>query len=275
MDRTVYRIGPKAFFKFPYSKSLNITLKTTCAGHVHWDWTARAWTVPVATLNRDPRLRKAISRFIIDYGFELDGQMKQLLGISPARAKKGTASLASGFRIGPGHLTADLLPGSSWGSNLRGILSKADWDRLRIPVCEHAGWRCEVCAALTRMPDGRRRRPDCHELWTFTHRAGRPVQRLDGLMALCPGCHRVQNVGRAEANGQRSLIVGQLRRVNSWTKAQAEGEIARAKRVYEQRRLVEWDLDLSVLSEFITIKGHPTLYIPASERRRLGNSYHG
>jgi len=124
------------------------------------------------------------------------------------------------------------------------------------------------------MEDGRSRRPDCHELWVFETRAGRHIQRLERLIALCPDCHRVQHIGRAEVKGETDRVIAKLREVNGWTQCQAEAELSRAHRVCAQRKLVPWDLDLSVLSEFITIDGFPDLYIPESERRRLGNSFY-
>jgi hypothetical protein len=37
---------------------------------------------------------------------------------------------------------------------------------------------------MTFTDSGRRRRPDCHELWIFEHQSGRSIQRLDTLIAL-------------------------------------------------------------------------------------------
>lgn len=73
--------------------------------------------------------------------------------------------------IGPGLIYPDVLPENVWGSNLRGILPRADWDRLRIPVCKAAGMHCEVCGQPGYDPQtGRPRRPDCHELWHLLRR---------------------------------------------------------------------------------------------------------
>jgi hypothetical protein len=274
MHRIAYVKDSTAFLKFSYSQSLNVTLKVTCGGRVRWDWDEKAWAIPVATLARDASLRRALGRFITDHGFRVDGRVKVLLGDSLPLRKPGQGPMHGGFRIGSGHLSADL-PEPTRGSNLRDILRKADWDRLRTQVYKRAGQRCEGCAAQSTTPDGGRRRPGCHELWTFAHRRGRPVQRLDGLVGLCPDCRRVQDIGRAEANGERDLVVAHLRRVNGWTVAQAEEEIARAKRVYKQRLLDDWDLDLSMLSRFVSIDGYPDLYIPAPDRKRLGNPFYG
>ncbi|THV41180.1 hypothetical protein [Glycomyces buryatensis] len=53
--------------------------------------------------------------------------------------------------IRPGLIYPDLLREIVWGSNLRGILSKADWDRVLIPVRETSGMlsvNCRWCSGI-------------------------------------------------------------------------------------------------------------------------------
>lgn len=177
--------------------------------------------------------------------------------------------------IGPGLLYPDMLPESVWGSNLRGILPQSQWDALRIPVCEKAGNRCEVCGQKGYDPDtGRPRRPDCHELWHFEVRAGSAVQRLARLIALCPDCHRVQHAGRAAVRGELSLVVGQLRAVNTWTDSEIRHALDNADERYQWRRQFDWALDLRLLAENVYMTRLPRLVVPALERIRLGNSFY-
>jgi predicted HNH restriction endonuclease len=107
------------------------------------------------------------------------------------------------------------------------VFSRKDWDAYRIPVCTSAGDVCEVCGAQVYTDSGRKRRPDCHELWIFEHRGDRSVQRLDRLIALCPDCHRAQHIGLAGVNDEIELVIARLRDVNGWTAAQAMLEINR------------------------------------------------
>ncbi|MEU5156137.1 hypothetical protein [Glycomyces sp. NPDC021274] len=177
--------------------------------------------------------------------------------------------------IGPGLIYPDMLPESVWGSNLRGILSKADWDRLRIPVCEAAFNRCEVCGQPGYDPDTNRpRRPDCHELWHFEVTSTSAVQRLARLVALCPDCHRVQHAGRASVRGELSMVVSQLRAVNAWNQSEVRQALHNAEERYRWRRRFSWGLDLTLLAENIHVPRYPSLVVPASERIRLGNSFH-
>lgn len=176
--------------------------------------------------------------------------------------------------IGPGVLYPDLLPGNVWGSNLRGIFSRDQWDELRLPVCAAAEDRCEVCNEYSVDQRGRQRRPDCHELWRFESTGETKVQKLIRLIALCVDCHRVQHIGLAQVKGELGLVRAQLKKVNSWTDREVGVALNNAGDRFEWRGRFNWDLDLSLLQGKISIDGYPDLLIPAQARSALGSSYH-
>src|SRR6185437_14128331 len=68
-------------------------------------------------------------------------------------------------------IRSNLLPPGTHGSNIRRIIDKQTWDRLRIPVAENAQRGCEICGSPS-MRNDRTVRPDCHEKWVFEFRAG-------------------------------------------------------------------------------------------------------
>lgn len=176
--------------------------------------------------------------------------------------------------IGPGVLYPDLLPSNVWGSNLRGILSRGEWDRLRMPVAEAADMCCEVCKQPSRNAQTRTiRTPDCHELWHFESVGDRKVQRLLRLIALCVECHQVQHIGLAQLKNQMWQVRAQLKRVNRWNDDQVDAAIRGAEDRWRWRGQHQWDLDLSVLQGQIQVFAHPTLHIPAADREALGNSF--
>lgn len=176
--------------------------------------------------------------------------------------------------IGPGVIHPDLLPSNVWGSNLRGIFSRDQWDALRLPVCAAAGNRCEVCREPSVDERGRPRRPDCHELWHFDSTGETRVQRLIRLIALCVNCHRVQHIGLAQVKNQLPLVRTQLKKVNSsWTDREVDTAMRNAADRFKWRGRFDWDLDLSLLQGTISFEGYPDLLIPARQRSALGSSY--
>jgi hypothetical protein len=270
--------GQLLLFRFPYSPETNDALRDVSGNRVHWDRELRGFTLSAGRLRRDPAMVAKLTRFIGERGLDADAGIRKLLAFRTVKAPSLPATPAARRPPGPdelcpGQLRCDLLPASTWGSNLRGVFSRKDWDALRIPVCMASGNVCEVCGAEVDTDSGRKRRPDCHELWVFEHR-DRNVQRLDRLIALCPDCHRAQHIGLAGVKAETGLVVAKLREVNGWTTAQAMLEMNRAWAEYERRQHYRWDLDLSALRDVVTIDGYPDLYFRAEDRDRLGNSYY-
>lgn len=168
-------------------------------------------------------------------------------------------------------LGADRLPGSVWGSNLRAILPASRWVTLSRRTAERAGRLCEVCRQPSFYGEGTRN-PDCHEIWAFDVAVSRAVQRLLGVIALCGACHETQHSGLAELNNRWESVIATLCRVNGWDRPDAEADIERSRERYRELSSIEWDLDLTPLSGWVTLAGYPELVIPSEDRATLGNT---
>jgi hypothetical protein len=136
----------------------------------------------------------------------------------------------------------ELVPSPVWGSNLRTALSKSNWDRLRKAKYQEVQNRCEVCGGK-----GRRHPVECHEVWEYNDQ--NKVQKLVGLKALCPPCHRVKHLGLAMSSGYGDVSLQHLARVNGWSVQEAEAYAREAFGVWECRSVHDWHLDLSWLTE--------------------------
>jgi hypothetical protein len=142
--------------------------------------------------------------------------------------------------FGSPRLTLELVPRSSWYSNVRSHVSESAWDRLRGTAYKRAGQRCEVCGGR-----GATHPVECHELWEYDDAAG--LQKLLGLIALCPACHSVKHLGRSHVVGRGDDAVGQLMSVNDWTWEHAEAYIDIVLKIWKLRSRAPWRLDLSWL----------------------------
>ncbi|MBM7832061.1 hypothetical protein JOE59_002766 [Agromyces cerinus] len=198
---------------------------------------------------------------------------------SDARFNKRDWQLLTVLTLNPGaspgevRMRADMLPPSTWGSNLRGMLKDAAWRKLSRETSEAAGRRCAICGAESFGPNHTPQNPDCHEMWVFEVADGVLVQRLERLVALCKACHNVQHAGRAEKLGLTGDVVDTLCRVNRWTPTESEDDIDRAWDRYELMSGLEFDLDLRALAGRIQVGDDVDLYFRARERERLGNSW--
>lgn len=76
------------------------------------------------------------------------------------------------------------LPTSSHYANLRQVLPRSKWDKLRKMTYERAEHKCELCGAKPQ-------RLEAHELWFFDFE--NHIQYLERLVALCSKCHAMQH----------------------------------------------------------------------------------
>lgn len=137
-------------------------------------------------------------------------------------------------------LTVELVPSTSWGNNLRSRLAAKDWDKLRKAQYAKAGHHCEVCGG-----QGRRHPVECHEIWSYDDRGH--VQKLDGLIALCPDCHKVKHIGFAFVKNRGQEAIRHLMRVNGWDEQRAFAYVDAAFAKHASRSAHQWTLDLEWL----------------------------
>jgi hypothetical protein len=133
-------------------------------------------------------------------------------------------------------LTPDLVPTTSWYKNLRNKDPKA-WGKIRKASYAKAGHKCEICGAKGML--------HCHEQWEYDNIKG--IQKLVGLISLCPDCHEVMHIGLAELNGRYENAIQHMMKVNNIGKRKAE-EIVRSSFIaWKKLSKIQWELDLSFL----------------------------
>ena len=83
----------------------------------------------------------------------------------------------------------------------------------------------------------------CNEQWRYHHDADNPghsTQQLLRLAALCPACHAVKHLGKANIDGRLDATLAQLAFVNGWTEAQCQNHARAAFDRWEQRSQMTW-----------------------------------
>lgn len=154
-------------------------------------------------------------------------------------------------------LEVELVPSTAWGSNMRSILTAAQWKTCQQFVYARSGRCCEICGDV-----GPRWPVECHEIWSYDDDAW--IQTLDGLIALCSRCHQTKHAGFAAARGQLHLVLMQLREVNNWSLEHAELYLEAVFEVWDRRSQHGWDLDTTWLKQL----GLPGGYLAAVEREQ-------
>lgn len=145
-------------------------------------------------------------------------------------------------------LSIELVPESSWFANVRTVATDAEWDKCKAFVRARSGDRCEVCYGV-----GPKWPVECHEIWRYDLET--LTQVLDGLIALCPDCHKVKHIGFAASQGEHVLArsIQHLANVNQWDEQRTEDYIAASFSLWRQRSQMQWELDLTWLERELGI----------------------
>lgn len=139
-------------------------------------------------------------------------------------------------------LNFELVPDSCWYSNLRSILSPAQWDIVRKEAYSRAGGKCMICGAATS-------RLEAHERWEYDEE--KRIQKLSDVVAVCRACHEVIHIGRTQLLGGEERAAGHFMKVNGCSYAQYRQALGEANEAHRRRnRIPEWNLDLSYLKKF-------------------------
>ena len=141
-------------------------------------------------------------------------------------------------------LTIELVPQTCHYKNLRSDLPRSQWDLLRRDCYKKANYCCEVCGGK-----GFQHPVECHEIWDYNDK--KHIQKLVGLISLCPACHEVKHIGLAQVRGNYDRALKHLMRINKWTEEDAEVYVEVAFETYMQRSLHEWKSDISIVEKML------------------------
>lgn len=133
-------------------------------------------------------------------------------------------------------LIPNLVPEPLWGENLRKYLRKEDWDFLRKHTYAQSSYRCLICGGK-----GERWPVECDEVWEYRLlEDGRGMAVLIGLRALCPRCHRVNHLGKANVDGYYNETIKHMAYINGWSLKRAEQTAEEAFRIFNERSQKNW-----------------------------------
>jgi hypothetical protein len=140
-------------------------------------------------------------------------------------------------------LTLDLVPSTSWFNNVRAVLTKKQWDTVRFKVFAKAYDTCEICGGI-----GPKHPVECHEIWEYDD--SELIQKLVGMISLCPDCHMVKHMGLAQIKGNGEKAMKHFMKVNKVKRAEADKFVFDAFVQWAKRSKRKWTLDISLLKDY-------------------------
>lgn len=145
-------------------------------------------------------------------------------------------------------LKIELVPSSSWYSNVRSNVSKSEWELIKKDTFKKAGNVCEIC-----LGKGHKWPVECHEIWIYDDI--NKIQKLERTIALCPSCHQVKHIGLAKIKGNFDSALNHFKKVNCIDHSTAIKEVDLAFKVFNLRSKYKWILDIDWLTHNYNLKG--------------------
>ena len=143
----------------------------------------------------------------------------------------------------PPYILPNLVPQQLWGINLRKILPKSKWDELRKKIYASKGYCCEVCGGK-----GHDWPVECEESWKYFHVSEiSGVASLTRLQSLCPTCHKIKHLGKANIDGTLDDVAAHMAALNLWSKWQTNTVVQEAFALWEERSQMNWSFNFDSL----------------------------
>ena len=140
-------------------------------------------------------------------------------------------------------LEFEMVPDGCWYINLRSILSKKQWDYLKLDAKRRASCKCMICGKKTD-------RLEAHEKWSYNEKT--KTQKLEDIVAVCKDCHSVIHIGRTQLKGDEERAEKHYMEVNNCSYAEYRRNLGKANELHKRLNLVpEWKLDLTYLKRYI------------------------
>lgn len=140
-------------------------------------------------------------------------------------------------------LEVELVPQSMFFNNVRAAVTKAEWDLIKKKVSTKAKYVCEICGNV-----GPKHPVECHEIWHYDDT--KLIQKLTGMIALCPNCHMCKHIGFAELNGKLDIAIKHMMSINKMKKKTIEDYLVKSFEKWRERSKKQWKLDISVLADY-------------------------
>ncbi len=145
-------------------------------------------------------------------------------------------------------LDIEPIPTSTWGNNIRNLIGKKEWGKLRKKIIADFRHTCGICCTKSV-------KLHCHEIWKFDDK--KHIQYLTGFIPLCKMCHAVKHLGYAGIQADRGelnweKLIRHFMNVNKCNKNTFEKHQKLAERKWVERSKYAWevyikDINLSLI----------------------------
>ncbi len=87
------------------------------------------------------------------------------------------------------------IPAPLWGVNLRKVLTRTEWRKVREGLIAERGLKCETCGGV----QYETKDIAAHEEWEYDTSGSPAVAKLTGIRLVCWPCHAVEHFGATKS----------------------------------------------------------------------------
>lgn len=139
------------------------------------------------------------------------------------------------------------VPAPLWGVNLRAMLTKTEWRKLREGLIAERGLKCETCGRV----ESESKDIAAHEEWDYDTSATPAIAKLTGIKLSCWHCHAVEHFGATKsmaASGEVGAYavedtIEHFCRLNGVGRAEFDAHHEAAFAEWSKLNSLEWNMD--------------------------------
>lgn len=150
------------------------------------------------------------------------------------------------YDLEPPFIKPNLVPQPIWGINLRSLLPTKIWGEIKHSVYEHTDYICTICGGK-----GNDWPIECNEIWEYVVTDKKGIAKLTNLIGLCPNCHRIQHLGKANVDNVLQDTIEYMGFINCWEPKIARKKADEAFNKWEQlSKITLWDFDFTWFNNY-------------------------
>ncbi len=134
-----------------------------------------------------------------------------------------------------------------WGMGPRPVMGQENWDIVRKQAYRDSGYACGICITSGEL--------EAHEVWEYddiNH-----IQKLVGIIALCPLCHMVKHFGLSEIRAEKGeldlqKVTQHFLRVNRCSATRMFWHVWTVRETFFRRsKFKDWTVDWGLYQDLI------------------------
>jgi len=147
-------------------------------------------------------------------------------------------------------LTIEMLPKVVHGKNVRSMMGRTKWDRIRNYIYKKHGMACVCCGGRGSSIQRGKKWVEAHEQWSFDESTR--TMTLTDILCLCPDCHLTQHTGFARKKGWFEQVMKHYIKVKGCTPSQATKDYFNAQSQAQHRDSIDWKIDISLAEKILS-----------------------